>query len=1503
VGVATNTATASCTGGATSNVAKATVQVTSDFLSSRSVLMGEVVNGSCGAPDAKDTKGLEGVRIFLEDGTFVDTDKKGMFHFEGITPGTHVVQLDLDSLPKDYQVVPCEENTRFAGSAYSQFVDVQGGSMWRTDFHVARRAKLKMPPPAPPAMGEMTLEMTSSLHGETVTYQLPMHGHDLPKSDLQVTVTLPDGMSYEANSSQLDDKSQGDPTITGQVLTFSLGSHPGKWDGNLQFVVLLPRTGGTGEIVSKAALTFAASGSLQKSLAAENTLKRVKKVSRTLIPEVVLHPHFPTLGTELSADDRQTLDDLGRLFMVLDIDRIVVTGHTDNVEISPRSQGIYRDNKALSLARADSVGRYLIDVLHLPPTKLEMHGMGDTEPIADNLTEEGRAQNRRVEVKVNTERQYDKIHQEISNEKSGVQKAEVSDPSYRPKPVVDDDEPDPAKSVAINSKASDGITVDEGFLSPKANDVLLNSISAVRFCIPVDLAPHLFLDGHEVPEARIGIAAKDNKSGKAIYSYIGVDFGEEGEHTLRVRGLDPFGIARFDQSVKVRRSGQLARIRLKAADGNIADGKTPVRMQLELLDASGHVIPAAVDLEIRSGTLKPYNNPGEIPEADKDKDKGMRLHVDAAGSALFQPVNTSGPYRVVVAWGKVTLELETYVKPFMRDWILVGLGEGTVGYKAVSGHIENLQPSDQDEHLYDDGRLAFYAKGKVKGEWLLTMAYDSSKGKDGSGNSSLFQTIDPNTYYTLYGDATNQQYEASSARKLFLKIERDQFYALFGDFDTGLTVTELSKYSRKMNGVKAEYQGKNVEANVFGSETAQAYSKDEIQGDGTSGLYHLSHTNIVLNSDTVTIEVRDRFRSEVIISTVVMSRFTDYNIDTTAGTIFFQQPVMNRDDNLNPIFIVVEYEVSGNSQAYTYGGRVGAKLLDQKLKAGFTYIHEGEINGSGNSYGLDASYKPTEETTLKAELARTDTKLGDTTTEGNACLGEVDHKTANTDFKLYYRELDNGFGLGQQNNSEVATRKFGFDVVDKLSKEFSISGDSYRQYNLATGGVEDVAEGKTDYSSGPYKASLGFRHADDDLGPNANSSSNQLTMGGSWITLNKKLTLRVEHDQSIGSNSDTNFPTSTTIGADYKLNESVALFGQQVITSSGGTSANTTSFGVKSTPWKGGAFNTSFGQNLDENGERMFALFGLKQTWKINPKWSVDGAVERNQTIVNSQNYQLNANVPPPSGDTDAFTSVSLGSTYTEKKWNWSNRLELRTSDTDNKWGIVSAYVGEPADGWGWSARCELFDTDTNTGTKTITGDLRFGMVYRPVNTRWILLDRLDFLYDKTTNAAVAATAADSTDTTTASTPATTGIASSDIDNRRVVNNLSANFKLDNKIQFSFMYGAKYVLEGIDGTDYTGFTDTLGIEGHYDLTKDWDIGLRGSVLHSWGVGQISYSAGPSVGYNVIKNAWVSVGYNVIGFADKDFSVANATAQGPYVRFRFKFDQNSIKDALASMNGK
>ena len=73
--------------------------------------------------------------------------------------------------------------------------------------------------------------------------------------------------------------------------------------------------------------------------------------------------------------------------------------------------------------------------------------------------------------------------------------------------------------------------------------------------------------------------------------------------------------------------------------------------------------------------------------------------------------------------------------------------------------------------------MAFYAKGQILGKWLLTMAYDSGRNPSQVGNS-LFQTIDPQAWYTLYGDGSQQGYDAASARKIYLKLEREHWAKL-----------------------------------------------------------------------------------------------------------------------------------------------------------------------------------------------------------------------------------------------------------------------------------------------------------------------------------------------------------------------------------------------------------------------------------------------------------------------------------------------------------------------------------------------------------------------------------------------------------------------------------------------------------------------------------------------------------------------------------------------------
>ena len=59
-----------------------------------------------------------------------------------------------------------------------------------------------------------------------------------------------------------------------------------------------------------------------------------------------------------------------------------------------------------------------------------------------------------------------------------------------------------------------------------------------------------------------------------------------------------------------------------------------------------------------------------------------------------------------------------------------------------------------------------------------------------------------------------------------------------------------------------------------------------------------------------------------------------------------------------------------------------------------------------------------------------------------------------------------------------------------------------------------------------------------------------------------------------------------------------------------------------------------------------------------------------------------------------------------------------------------------------------------------------------------------------------------------------------------------------------------------------------------------------------------YSYGLSVGHNLIKNLWISAGINIDGFADDDFSTANYTAAGVYMKFRFAFDHLTTREAMA-----
>ncbi|NBG87574.1 OmpA/MotB family protein [Isachenkonia alkalipeptolytica] len=75
---------------------------------------------------------------------------------------------------------------------------------------------------------------------------------------------------------------------------------------------------------------------------------------------------------------------------------IRVEGHTDNLALLPDSD--FETNWELSVARAVTAGRHMIEEENVDPSRLSMAGYGEYHPIADNSTAEGRSQNRRVDI-------------------------------------------------------------------------------------------------------------------------------------------------------------------------------------------------------------------------------------------------------------------------------------------------------------------------------------------------------------------------------------------------------------------------------------------------------------------------------------------------------------------------------------------------------------------------------------------------------------------------------------------------------------------------------------------------------------------------------------------------------------------------------------------------------------------------------------------------------------------------------------------------------------------------------------------------------------------------------------------------------------------------------------------------------------------------------------------------------------------------------------------------
>ncbi|MBT9531772.1 MAG: OmpA family protein [Pseudomonas sp.] len=99
---------------------------------------------------------------------------------------------------------------------------------------------------------------------------------------------------------------------------------------------------------------------------------------------------FAFNSAELTADAKELLAGISQRLVDGSVLEVMVKGHTDSV-------GSDAYNDKLSLRRAESVAAYLVSQ-GVAADKVKTAGLGESQPLADNATDDGRAQNRRVEI-------------------------------------------------------------------------------------------------------------------------------------------------------------------------------------------------------------------------------------------------------------------------------------------------------------------------------------------------------------------------------------------------------------------------------------------------------------------------------------------------------------------------------------------------------------------------------------------------------------------------------------------------------------------------------------------------------------------------------------------------------------------------------------------------------------------------------------------------------------------------------------------------------------------------------------------------------------------------------------------------------------------------------------------------------------------------------------------------------------------------------------------------
>jgi hypothetical protein len=421
------------------------------------------------------------------------------------------------------------------------------------------------------------------------------------------------------------------------------------------------------------------------------------------------------------------------------------------------------------------------------------------------------------------------------------------------------------------------------------------------------------------------------------------------------------------------------------------------------------------NISVFGGAVTVYGK--NIPEGHEVTVDGEPVPVDGSNGFVVQRIFPSGHQTI-----DISVKQDGQGLDFTRDievpdseWFYVGLADLTAGHDFNKNAVQSTS-SDEFDGVWTRGRAAFYLKGKIKGQYILTASADTGegslkdmiKGFDGKDPQSALKRIDPNAYYPVYGDDSTTLNDAPTNGKFYVRLEKGPSSLMWGNFHTNISGTHFMKSARALYGANGVYKSQavtkdgeaKVELDAYAAQPSTVPGHEVFRGTGGSA-YFLKHRDLTPGTESLILESRNPVTGWVVESRTLTYR-TDYEINYVLGVITLRDPINATNANGSENYLVALYEytpIITDKNGYITGARAQGWLGDN-VRLGVSGMTEKTQGADQKVVGADVRVQSSKDTFIEAEVARSEgpgfstnySADGGLTLQNNASAGIVGKK-------------------------------------------------------------------------------------------------------------------------------------------------------------------------------------------------------------------------------------------------------------------------------------------------------------------------------------------------------------------------------------------------------------------------------------------------------------------------------------------------------------------------------